>query len=189
MRVHNGYLGPCGQIRRSPSRTAVKNGLHADGDDPKPLLGPLSQPPGTPIQKLMLAVKVGISTKLPIGGNRFMRLRDAIPEACEAVPPVPELIEKGGRKSLCKSEECGASKHQDQIITVSAAAENGLDCSREGVSSNHQPIFHIHRLCGPPDRGRRRPSKVSSRGAPLWGKIGFRVQDPEFRVQGPEFRV
>ena len=77
---------------------------------------------------------------------------------------------------MCKSEECGASKHQDQIITVSAAAENGLDCSREGVSSNHQHIFHIHRLCGPPDRGRRRPSKVSSRGAPLWGKIGFRTQ-------------
>ena len=104
MRVHNGYLGPCGQIRRSPSRTAVKNGLHADGDDPKPLLGPLSEPPRTPIQKLMLAVKVGISTKLPIGGNRFasLRLRDAIPEACEAVPPVPELIEKGWRNSLHK---------------------------------------------------------------------------------------
>jgi len=29
----------------------------------------------------MLSVKVGISTKLPIGGNRLMRLRDAIPEA------------------------------------------------------------------------------------------------------------
>ena len=101
MRVHNGYLGPCGQIRRSPSRTAVKNGVHADGEDPKPLLGPLSQPPGTPIQKLMLAVKVGISTKLPIGGNR-LRLRDAILEACEAVPPVPELIEKGWRNSLRK---------------------------------------------------------------------------------------
>ena len=82
---------------------------------------------------------------------------------------------------MCKSEECGASKHQDQIITVSAAAENGLDCSREGVSSNHQPIFHIHRLCGPPDRGRRRPSKVSSRGAPLWGKIGFRTSERKFQ--------
>ena len=31
-----------------------------------------------------------------------MRLRDAIPEACEAVPPVPELIEKGWRNSLRK---------------------------------------------------------------------------------------
>ena len=67
-------------------------------------------------------------------------------ELAHRFPPIPELIEKGGRKSLCKSEECGASKHQDQIITVSAAAENGLGCERECVSSNRQPIFHAHRL-------------------------------------------
>ena len=100
MRVCNGYLGPCGQTRRSQSRKAVETGLHADGEDPKPLLDTLSEPHGTPIQKLLLSVKVGISNKLPIGGNRCMRLRDDTPGSGAPVSPNPGTHGKGGAQEF-----------------------------------------------------------------------------------------
>lgn len=116
MRVHNGYLGPCGQIRRSPSRTAVKNGLHADGDDPKPLLGPLSEPPRTPIQKLMVEMTVVISNELPIGADWCPRLCYINIGLVTPLCPNPGTHRKGGAQEFVQvrgvwSVEASRSDH------------------------------------------------------------------------------
>ena len=78
-----------------------------------------------------------------------MRLRDAIPEACEAVPPVPELIEKGWRHSLRKPRSIARRSIKIRSSPQKSPLKMGLVVSGNAYHRTVSP-YSMHIASGSP---------------------------------------
>ena len=110
-----------------------------------------------------------------------MRLRDAIPEACEAVPPVPELIEKGWHHSLRKPRSIARRSIKIRSSPQAPPLKMGLVVSGNAYHRTVSP-YSMYIASGSP--GVTCAWQVlDSRLPPLWRKIDKPKTTPIFSLK------